>query len=859
LELSHLLGAFMKNLRRLFSIFIVAVIIVCAMAACDLLDNLGGDSSNSGSGNNSNPTTVAVTGVSLKSATSLVVGGTETLYAAIDPPNASNQNVTWNSSNSSVATVSANGTVTAVAAGIASITVTTVDGNKTSGCNVSVVTSPVAVTGVALNKSSTSLNTGSAETLVPIITPSGATNQNLTWASSDAYIATVSAGGLVTAVAAGTATITVTTVDGNKTATCNVTVTGSATPTFTSVAAFETWLNAQSANTANTAYNVALNLSSLDGLNTVLNNTYFVYVSLNLSGSTFTSIGKSTFSGCPLTSITIPNCITSIESDAFYQCRSLTAINVASANNSFTAENGVLYNKNKTTLICYPGGKPGSFNIPESVTSIGDYAFSWCTDLTGVTISNGVTSIGEKAFSYCTNLTSITIPASITSIGVFAFFDCYSLTSVTFQGTIAFDKYEYVFPGDLCDKYLTGGIGTYITTAPMGLSSVWTKSGGGGNVAPGGTYIITGSSMSFTATNGGATIGTGAIQNVINAIRTHAAGTNSTIQFGNGTTTLDIGEENVRFNNSGGTWGAVKLTGKITSVVSNANSGTIYIDDSVSITSAADIANSAENGNAIWHKSTGTLSITGGTVSVTSGDAVCNYYSGAVTISGGTVSATSGCAVVNNIYGAVNITGGTVLATSGNAVYGWAESQITVSGTARVTSANKNTIQGTICIFILTSTIAVNTSLEIIGGTVENTSTGNAVIAPGVVSITGGTVSATSGIAVYGWSTDTFVSITVSGTARVTSANKDTEQGTIYLGRNIGTATNTRLEITGGMVENTSTTTGNAVRNDSSGAISVTGGTVSKAGDGNYAVYKSGTGAVTIGAGATIVGNKYGL
>jgi len=263
------------------------------------------------------PTNVAVTGVSLKSTTSLVVGGTETLSVVIEPPTATNKTVTWSSGNSSVATVSANGTVTAVAAGTATITVKTADGNKTADCVVTVVTSPIAVTGVTLNKSSTSLNVGGAETLIPAITPSNATNQNVTWASSNTSAATVSAGGLVTAVAAGTATITVTTVDGNRTATCNVTVTIPAPviPTFDNVYDFEAWLEAQPENTASTAYNVALNLSILgdnnahsSGVGRALSNNKTKYVTLDLSGSTFTFIGYDALNGCTsLVGVIIPN------------------------------------------------------------------------------------------------------------------------------------------------------------------------------------------------------------------------------------------------------------------------------------------------------------------------------------------------------------------------------------------------------------------------------------------------------------------------------------------------------------------------------------------------------------------------
>jgi len=199
-------------------------------------------------------------------------------------------------------------------------------------------------------------------------------------------------------------------------------------------------------------------------------------------GNSVTSIGMSAFCLTDLTSITIPNSVTSIAETAFSQCTSLTAINVGTSNKIYTSQDGVLYNKNKTTLVIYPSGKTGAFTIPNGVTSIGGNAFNYCTNLTGITIPNSITSIEGAAFAQCTSLTSITIPNSITSIEDMAFAGCTSLTIVTFQGTItlnnfksdAFGIYEgYIeYIGDLRSKYLAGGIGTY-KRASGGLT--WTK------------------------------------------------------------------------------------------------------------------------------------------------------------------------------------------------------------------------------------------------------------------------------------------------------------------------------------------------------------------------------------------------
>lgn len=170
--------------------------------------------------------TVPVTGVTLNQAElSLYTGESKTLTATVQPDSATNKNVTWESSNKSVATVDANGLVTAVSAGTATITVTTEDGNKTATCAVTVAAATVPVTGVTLNKTSTSLYVGDTETLTATVAPDNATNKAVTWTSSDSTVATVDQNGVVTALARGTAVITATAADGSgANATCTVTV-----------------------------------------------------------------------------------------------------------------------------------------------------------------------------------------------------------------------------------------------------------------------------------------------------------------------------------------------------------------------------------------------------------------------------------------------------------------------------------------------------------------------------------------------------------------------------------------------------------------------------------------------------------
>jgi len=370
-------------------------------------------------------------------------------------------------------------------------------------------------------------------------------------------------------------------------------------------------------------------------------------------------------------------------------------------------------------------------------------------------------------------------------------------------------------------------------------------------------YIITGSGTSFTATRSGSTVGTAnqPIQTVINAIRTNAAINACTIQFGSGgADELDIGTASAEFTSS---WGIVTLTGKITSTNTTATQGTVMIGGNVSVTSTADIINTGSNANAraIYNAGTGAVTLSGGTVSADTGVAMYNNSTGSITVSGtavvtsanisssewlgtiylansgtatasrlnitgGTVkntatgSSNNGSVVRNASTGAVNISGGMVECSNNvyaRTVYNSSTGVVTISG---------GTVSATVGVAVYNNAGTVNVS----GGTVSTT-TGQAVSmfsltggSTGAVRISGGMVSSVTGAAV---SNESNGLVTVSGTAIITSAG---DGSTISIPTSVNIATSSRLNITGGTVENTGY--GNAIRNASPGAVNISGGTV---------------------------------
>ena len=221
----------------------------------------------------------------------------------------------------------------------------------------------------------------------------------------------------------------------------------------------------------------------------LVSNTYEDGQGVLTFDDTITSIGEKAFYNCSLlTSVTIPDSVTSIGSSAFSDCTSLTSVTIPEGVTSigWSAFSGCLFTKetfiNNSSLdaetnnywgasiydiiqedgLCINGTiavdcKPDatSVTIPDSVTSIGGSAFSYCTSLTSITIPDSVTSIGYNAFEDCHSLTSVTISNGVTSIGERAFIRCSSLTSITIpDSAIEIGDWAFSYCDSLTDTYV---------------------------------------------------------------------------------------------------------------------------------------------------------------------------------------------------------------------------------------------------------------------------------------------------------------------------------------------------------------------------------------------------------------------
>ncbi|HBY21352.1 MAG TPA: hypothetical protein DEG71_10185 [Clostridiales bacterium] len=173
---------------------------------------------------------INVTGINLDEENiSMNVGDSDILTVTITPDNATNQNITWSSSDESIVTVNSEGEIEGISSGDVTITATTKDGNKKATCEITVVTVEddipiVNVESVSLDRKIISMKVGENETLTATINPNDATNKNLIWDSNNESVLTVDQSGRIAAVSSGSSDITATSIDGNKTDICKVTV-----------------------------------------------------------------------------------------------------------------------------------------------------------------------------------------------------------------------------------------------------------------------------------------------------------------------------------------------------------------------------------------------------------------------------------------------------------------------------------------------------------------------------------------------------------------------------------------------------------------------------------------------------------
>lgn len=362
-----------------------------------------------------------------KTTLSLAVGETEQLTATVKPDDATDKNVTWTSSDESVAKV-VNGKVTAVKSGKATITAKC--GGKTAECAVTVT---VPTGSVTLDKTSLSLAVGETVQLTATVKPDDATDKNVAWTSSDESVATV-ANGKVTAVKAGNATVTAQC--GGKTAKCIVTVIVPVTSVTLDKSSLILAVGETSVLTAtvkpDNATDKTISWSSSDPSVVKVDNGKLTALKV---GTAVVSVIAANFSASCSVMVNKPNNIlyyTSSDGNVAIPFDE-TAFGAKILSNEYSGGMGRIIFDGPVTSIgrnaFYQNKTLKTIDLPETVSTIGDNAFNNCVQLNAINIPESVASIGIAAFKQCHSLSEVDLPGNITVIEKETFYECWKLSN----------------------------------------------------------------------------------------------------------------------------------------------------------------------------------------------------------------------------------------------------------------------------------------------------------------------------------------------------------------------------------------------------------------------------------------------
>ncbi|MBP5334500.1 MAG: leucine-rich repeat protein [Bacteroidales bacterium] len=366
------------------------------------------------------PKHYSVSGISLdRTSAEMEVGQQLTLTATVLPENATNKNITWSSSDNSIAEIN-DGTVTAIEAGNATITVTTEDGEKTASCSITVV---YRVTGISLDMTEAELEVGENLELTATVLPENASDKSIFWSSSNEEIARVQ-NGIVTPVDEGSAVITATTSDGGLTASCNLTIKDVpiifedeyVLARISQLVLYDDGMMTK-AEAAKITYLEPRYFGEFQGLVTSFPEFQY-YISINW-------ISSPSFAGCEnLRRIVLPESVHIIGDKAFFGCSNLEEINFS---DQIVNIRSFAFAGCHSLKQCF---------IPQNATHLLEGMYWECSSIQEINIPETVVSIGNQCFYGCSSIKEIIIPDSVTNLEGRAFWGCSSATTIRISSNV---------------------------------------------------------------------------------------------------------------------------------------------------------------------------------------------------------------------------------------------------------------------------------------------------------------------------------------------------------------------------------------------------------------------------------------